>query len=191
MSLKVIIVGQTNCGKTCLVHRIESGEFDKNIINTVMIDYKTIVLKGKSFQFYDLSGQENYRNIVPNLFHNAKIAIIAFSIDSMDSFKETDLWYEKIKNSLNVEDSSNVNYASIILVGTKLDHHESREVSNEQGEEKAESFGQSIKYIELSSLNGENVNILIDEIVNLSNRFSNSHEIANNERRPECSSGCC
>ena len=168
MSLKVIIVGQTNCGKTCLVHRIESGEFEKNIINSVMFDYKTIVLKGKSFQFYDLSGQENYRNIVPNLFHNAKIAIIAFSIDSMDSFKETDLWYEKIKNSLNVEDSSNVNYASIILVGTKLDHHESRKV-----------------------LNGENINILIDEIVNLSNRFSNFHEIANNERRPECSSGCC
>lgn len=168
MSIKVIIVGRYQSGKTSIVHRIKTDKFDSNNMFTASVTVSTYELQGKSFLFNDISGNETYQNAVTTLFRNAKIAIIVFNIDSLQSFYEVDKWHDKIKSLLNVQVPNDPNFVSIILVGTKCDL-ENRKVLFEQGEEKAESLGQSTKYIEVSSKTGQNIDILKDEIMRCAN----------------------
>ena len=135
---------------------------------TASVAVSTYELQGKNFLFHDISGNETYQNAVTTLFRNAKIAIIVFNIDSLQSFYEVDKWHDKIKGLLNVQVPNDPNFVSIILVGTKCDL-ENRKVLFEQGEEKAESLGQSTKYIEVSSKTGQNIDILKDEIMRCAN----------------------
>lgn len=176
MSIKVIIVGKYQSGKTCIINRIVTDSFNSNANVTTSCIVSTYYYNGKQFQFNDISGDETFQNVVNTLFRNAKIAIIVFSINSIESYNEVDKWYEKIKEILNVQDKNDSNYVSIILVGTKSDLNDIREVSYEQGLEKAEFLGNFIKYIEVSSKSGENIHILKDELIECANLIQNSSE---------------
>lgn len=171
MSVKVIFVGQEGCGKTCIVNRIVYDTFsDKSkstIIQTINSTTLTYDERSVPIQIFDLAGSEKYTNTVANFFHNAKIAVLVFSIDNLKSFENVDMWKNLIDKELNTENETDSDYAFLILVGTKSDKIDERKVEKSNAQEKARNFGCSTDYIEVSSLTGDKIKKLKDEIAKI------------------------
>ena len=92
-------------------------------------------------------------------YKGAKGAFIVYDITRKETFDDIDKWRNELINSCNKE-------VTIMLIGNKCDLEDSREISKEQGEEKAKSFGFS--FLETSAYSGENLEkgfeMLIKEI---------------------------
>jgi len=104
---KVILVGESGVGKTCIMNRFVKNEFKNNTSATLSAGYveKSIELKkynGKKINFgiWDTVGQEKYRSLAKNFFQNATAAIIVYDITLESSFEEIkNFWYKLVINS--------------------------------------------------------------------------------------------
>jgi small GTP-binding protein len=150
---KLILLGDTSVGKTCLFKKITTGVFmDKNV-STVGIDRRTIDLKcefdenGKkvekniSISLTDTAGQERFKAITRSYYKGSDAAILIYDITDKKTFNHVKEWIESIQNSLG--NLNNNNYI-IFLMGTKIDLVESqkkpREVEEEEAKNKCKQF---------------------------------------------------
>ena len=104
---KVILVGESNVGKTCIMHRFIKGTFKDNSTPSLSASYaeKNIQLKkykDKEMQFgiWDTAGQEKYRSLSKNFFQNASVALIVYDITNESTFEEIKkFWYNNVIES--------------------------------------------------------------------------------------------
>ena len=145
---KLILLGDTSVGKTCLFKKITTGVFlDKNV-STVGIDRRTIDMKcefdenGKkiekniSISLTDTAGQERFKAITRSYYKGSDAAILIYDITDKKTFNHVKEWIESIQNSLG--NLNNNNYI-IFLMGTKIDLVESQKKEREVGEEEAKN----------------------------------------------------
>lgn len=184
MVFKVLVVGDSNCGKTCLVNRIVDDIFTENPTPTACASNKTFDLISESLnqsvkvQFTDVAGSFNYRTIVPSYYNNAKIVLLVFSIDDIESFTNLQNWIESLTSKLNITDESQNDFVPMILVGAKSDLE--RTVEEKDAKQKSKDIG-SACYIEVSSLNGNNFDNLKNKIVELLLKKKESEVIKYND----------
>ena len=101
---KVILVGESGVGKTCIISYFSKGKAQENCETTLASEYveKTIELSkygGKKIKFgiWDTVGQEKYRVMTKNFFVNASAAIIVYDITKKESFEEIKkFWYSHV-----------------------------------------------------------------------------------------------
>jgi small GTP-binding protein len=152
LQIKVLTIGDSSVGKTCLLHRYTSHTFSASSIPTVGIDFKimTITIDGKriKMQCWDTAGQERYRNITANYYRNAQGIMLVYDVTNKKSFEAIDNWMEQIH--VHAGDSIDK-----ILVGNKVDQETERKVSNEQGRLLAQKY--KLPFIETSAKLGVNV----------------------------------
>ena len=104
---KVVLLGESGVGKTCIIARFINNTFEDNLISTTGASYagKTMTFDeygGKSikFEIWDTAGQEKYRSLTQIFYKDAAIAILVYDITNEDSFEEIqNYWYEQIKES--------------------------------------------------------------------------------------------
>lgn len=148
---KLITVGETCVGKTCMIMRYTERSFTESFLTTVGVDFKVKELNIDSnpirIQIWDTAGQEQFHTITKSYFRGADGILLCFDVTSKQTLDKTSAWMESIRESA----SEKVN---IILVGNKCDL-ENRQVTYEQGQEMADEFG--IRYYETSAKTGENV----------------------------------
>ena len=145
---KLILLGDTSVGKTCLFKKITTGVFlDKNV-STVGIDRRTIDIKcevdekGKkiekniSISLTDTAGQERFKAITRSYYKGSDAAILIYDITDKKTFNHVKEWIESIQNSLG--NLNNNNYI-IFLMGTKIDLVESQKKEREVEEEEAKN----------------------------------------------------
>lgn len=152
--IKLLVIGDSSVGKSCLLLRFCDDEFTPSFITTVGIDFKirTISIDNRVYklQIWDTAGQERFRTITNAYYRGAMGIIIAFDITNRDTFQSLPSWLN------NVETQSPDKNVSKILIGTKVDLAEqSRHVSRKQA--KAFALESNMPYIEVSSK--ENVNV--------------------------------
>ena len=178
INFKVIVIGNTGVGKTCITNQAIKSKFLKDSHSTIGMEIYSLFLKIDNkiikLQIWDTCGQEVYRSMIINFYRSTSLAIIVYSINKKSSFKELDLWIKEIR-------SNNYPDIKLILVGNKLDLEESREISYEEGKKFADDFG-FIDFFETSAKTGENIknmfikaaNILYDEHIKFGDLESNS-----------------
>ena len=104
INCKVVLLGESAVGKTCLVERYTKSEFHDNFAPTLggtfiekEISYKKYN-KTIKFQIWDTAGQEKYRSINKLFYSDANIAILVYDITSKTSYNEViTFWYKEIK----------------------------------------------------------------------------------------------
>ena len=104
---KVVLLGESAVGKTCIISRFIDNVFEQNIITTTGASYatKSIVFKDYKnkivrFEIWDTAGQEKYRSLSKIFYKDASIAILVYDITSSQSFEEMkNFWYKEIKDS--------------------------------------------------------------------------------------------
>ena len=85
LSFKIIIIGNSGVGKSCISIRATKNVFETEHIATVGFELFTfnIFIKEKvlKLQIWDTCGSENYRSITSNYYRNSSLAIIVYAID--------------------------------------------------------------------------------------------------------------
>ena len=127
---KIIIIGDSGVGKTCLTLQGTKNIFQETN-PTVGFEFSNFNLKINdkyiNLSIWDTCGQENYRSIISSFYRNCSLAMIVYSITDIKSFNNIDSWIKDLK----IQSSPDV---KIILIGNKCDLNDIRQVSKEKGE---------------------------------------------------------
>ena len=152
LQIKLLTIGDSSVGKTCLLHQYTNKSFSSSSIPTVGIDFKimNITIDGKriKMQCWDTAGQERYRNITANYYRNAQGIMLVYDVTNRKSFEAIDAWIAQIH--LHAGESVNK-----VLVGNKSDCDKGRVVHLEEGEDLAKRY--NIPFFETSAKTGLNV----------------------------------
>jgi small GTP-binding protein len=117
---KIIVIGDSGVGKTCLSERITTGKFNDKNQPTLGFDYYPLYLKYKKYdtilklEIWDTCGQEDYRALIKSFFANSSLAIVVYAINDEKSFNSIEEWVRQCKN----ESGPNIKF---ILIGSKVD----------------------------------------------------------------------
>ena len=166
--VKVVMLGDSAVGKTCLVKRAIEGVFDSGPAQPTIgganlnLDITTDSGETVTLNIWDTAGQDRYRDLVPMYFHSAAVAIVVYDITKKSSFENLQRWIDLLKEK-GPED------AQIVVVGNKLDLDvaEKRQVSFEEAT-LLSNANASLFYIEASAKTGQHVDDLFNRIANMS-----------------------
>ena len=102
---KIILVGNSGVGKTCLILKSINKNFPYNNPSTLGFEYYDILAyfsnKKILLQTWDTCGQEIFKSIVSTFYKRAKLAILVYSIDDEISFNDINFWLNEIKKESN------------------------------------------------------------------------------------------
>ena len=159
LNFKIIVIGDSGVGKSCLTNRAIRDNFQENFSPTIGFEFFTFLLKIEDktikLQIWDTCGQEMYRSLISNFYHNASLAFIVYSVTDKESFKNAEVWYNEIREKSNPD-------VKIFLIGNKIDLEDSREVQKEEGQNFTDVYNFN-KFVETSAKSGFNAqNIFIE-----------------------------
>ena len=173
--LKIILIGDSNVGKTSLVNRFMGYEFEKNYVCTINADFKIKLVSvdpstSAELTVWDTCGQERYKSITRTYFKDAHGIILVYDVGNLDSFNSLSSWLKDAKNNSNLD-------PDIVLVANKIDL-EDRKVSKEKGQKFAEKNG--LIYTETSSKEGLNVDSPFEKLAHaFINKIKNNPDYNN------------
>lgn len=172
--LKILIVGDSNVGKTSLLLKYTDGYFPESHVATIGVEYKIKTIKLKSFpnipiklQIWDTSGQERFRSLTQNFFRNANGVLFVYDLSAKKTF-------ENIKEWMTVSQSAESDFKALII-GNKCDLEEERKVSQETLKKFCEK--KNIKSFETSAKNNINVSETFETLAELILENKNEEEI--------------
>ena len=161
MMFKVVLVGDSFVGKTNIMSKYIKNEFHEDSKATVGVEFgsKQFTVEGHSIkaQIWDTAGQERYKAITSAYYKGAKGAFIVFDVTRKQTFDSVEKWVNDVTA---VADKK----ITIILIGNKCDLEDQRQITKEQGEEKANKL--EIAFLETSAYSGENLDKAFDKMMN-------------------------
>ncbi|ELA41288.1 small GTP-binding protein domain protein [Vittaforma corneae ATCC 50505] len=153
-TFKIVILGDTNVGKSSLFIRYLRDEFKEAIANTIAIsnDFKEVLVDGNPvhLQMWDTAGQERFKSIVSQLYRDADGFIFVYDVNISRTFSG-------MKNLI-AELSSILNPKFTVLVGNKIDCLEGEALEEERGFLQDFAAKNKFKYFFTSAKTGESVN---------------------------------
>ena len=154
LSFKIIVIGDSGVGKSCLTNRATTNLFEDTYSATVGFEFLSFNVKIDEkvikLQIWDTCGQELYRSLITNFYRNSSLAIIVYAINSKDSFDNIEMWLRELRTHSNPD-------AKVFLIGNKIDLENERKITREQGESYAKSNKLNL-FIESSAKTGFNSN---------------------------------
>ncbi|OVA18016.1 Small GTPase superfamily [Macleaya cordata] len=156
--VKLVLLGDSGVGKSCIVLRFVRGQFDPTSKVTVGASFlsQTMALEDSTtvkFEIWDTAGQERYAALAPLYYRGAAVAVVVYDITSPESFSKARYWVKELQK----HGSPNIVMA---LVGNKADLQENREVSVQDAVDYAEKNG--MFFIETSAKTADNINKLFE-----------------------------
>ena len=149
-NLNVIVLGDSQVGKTALIDRFIDNTFNGVFSTTLGVDFKTkkIVIEESqvNLQIWDTSGQERFNTITKNYYNRAMGIILIYDCTNPKTFYRIKAWMMQIENHAK-------NDVSKLLVAAKIDLE--NKIASEEGEELANQYG--YKFFATSSKIGINV----------------------------------
>jgi Ras-related protein Rab-2A len=163
ISFKIIVIGDSGVGKSCLTTQAVRNNFEEFYTATVGFEFLTFNMRINNnvlkLQIWDTCGQEVYKSLITNFYRNSSLALILYAINNMDSFKHAETWLNELKAQANPR-------VKVFLVGNKSDLEDERVVSKEEGERFREEKNLD-KFIETSAKTGENARGVLLEAAKL------------------------
>lgn len=149
---KLLLIGDSGVGKTCVLFRFSEDAFNSTFISTIGIDFKirTIELDGKKIklQIWDTAGQERFRTITTAYYRGAMGIMLVYDITNEKSFDNIRNWIR------NIEEHAAADVEKMIL-GNKCDMNDKRQVSTVRGQDLAVEY--NVKFMETSAKTSTNV----------------------------------
>ncbi|KAG7460179.1 hypothetical protein MATL_G00218510 [Megalops atlanticus] len=155
IAFKVMLVGDSGVGKTCLLVRFKDGAFlAGSFISTVGIDFRNKVLNidgmKVKLQIWDTAGQERFRSVTHAYYRDAHALLLLYDVTNKTSFDNIQAWLTEIHEYAQQD-------VVLMLLGNKADATQERVVKREEGERLAKDFG--VPFMETSAKSGLNVEL--------------------------------
>ncbi|KAF7583191.1 Ras-like GTP-binding protein Rho1 domain protein [Clavispora lusitaniae] len=117
-SMKIVVVGDGGCGKTCLLVSYAQQKFPEVYVPTIFENYVTSVQSPTGqiveLALWDTAGQEEYDRLRPLSYPDSDVIIICFALDNLTSLQNIrDIWYPEVNHFCPG--------IPVLLVGTKSD----------------------------------------------------------------------
>ena len=159
LSFKLIFIGDSSVGKSCLTAKAVKNNFEEYYQATVGFEFLTFNMKVNDkvikLQIWDTCGQEIYKSLISNFYRNSSLAVLVYAIDNKESFNHVDNWLNDLKSQANPD-------VRIFLVGNKADLEEDRKIKKEEGEKYKEDQHLDL-FMETSAKTGHNArNVLVE-----------------------------
>ena len=150
---KLIIIGDTGVGKSCLMKRIMDNEFKQEHQVTIGVEFGSFGLKidGKiiKLQIWDTAGQESFKSVTRIFYRGAHCVFLTYDVTREDTFVNLSQWLSEVKQHA-TED------VRVYMVGNKGDIEDQREVTHERALEMAKA-NKIHRVFETSAKTGANV----------------------------------
>lgn len=149
---KMIVIGDSGSGKSCLLLQFTDKRFEPLHDLTIGVEFgaRMISIDGKNIklQIWDTAGQESFRSITRSYYRGACGALLVYDVTRRETFSHLQTWLEDAKANSNTA-------ITIMLIGNKCDLESKRQVSKEEGEEFARTHG--LLFMETSAKTAQNV----------------------------------
>ncbi|XP_069587850.1 ras-related protein Rab-15 [Ranitomeya imitator] len=149
---RLLLIGDSGVGKTCLLCRFTDNEFHPSHISTIGVDFKmkTIDVDGIKvrIQIWDTAGQERYQTITKQYYRRAQGIFLVYDITSERSYQHIMKWASDV-------DEYAPDGVQKILIGNKADEEQKRQVGKHQGMKLAEEYG--MDFYETSACTNYNI----------------------------------
>ena len=180
---KIIIVGDTGVGKSCLSYQYTDNKWLGDNLPTIGIDYSNKIIqqvdKTIHLQIWDTAGQETYHSIITSYYRNSCAAIIVYDISNRDSFSSMDKWISSIREKQGLP---------LIIIGNKKDLNDIRQVSYEEGNLLANRY--NAIFSEVSSKSYQEVNDIflkiVDQLVTYSDQGLLPNDLSERDHNTVC-----
>lgn len=191
--IKLLILGDSGVGKSCLLLRFADDAFTTNFITTIGIDFKirTIEVEGKKIklQIWDTAGQERFRTITRGFYRGADGILLVYAINDEQSFIHIKNWINEI------EKERSDNKFIKVLIGNKCDLD--RCVETQQGRELANLY--DMEFFETSAKDNKLATPINDVLTKTSQKIlhkmekakSSSDLLLNGQNKRSLKEKCC
>ena len=159
ITFKILTIGESGVGKTCILRRFVENKFLKNHLATIGIDFKTKTLNINNqeikLKIWDTAGQERFRNITTQYYKGADGIVLVYDVTDEASYEKIKDWMDQILSNTQQEE------IGLVLLGNKCDM-EPRNVTEDQGKKMAEEL--KISYFETSALTGQGIKEAFEQL---------------------------
>lgn len=185
MTVRVVLIGDSQVGKTSLIQRFVRSSFEKQQRSTIGAVFHTYEQNYNGtdvvMQIWDTAGQEKYRSLGPIYYRNSVAGICVFDMTNKDTLTGLDKWISEFRNQ--------TDDPILYIVGNKIDIQDKITVS----EEEALSFSAAhkAKLIFSSAKTGESVHEIFESVfqdLGKAGKFEVKKELVKNESN---GSSCC
>ena len=151
--LKLLLIGDSGVGKSCILLRYSDDSFTQSYITTIGIDFKIKQINtGDSkvkLQIWDTAGQERFRTITTAYYRGAMGILLVYDVTDEASFGAVENWMRQIDANANKD-------VVKLLIGNKCDCDASeRKVTHTEGKAIADKYG--MKFFETSAKLNTNI----------------------------------
>ncbi len=169
MIIKIIVIGDSQVGKTSLSVRYAWQKFQKEYIRTIGSNFffKNIQHQGEEIRLivFDLAGDEVFRVLRPLYYNGSLGCLLLFDVTRRETFEDLSNWIEDVRANFGGE-------FPILLLGHKIDVEEEKwEIMESEIRSFAEKF--DLAYTLTSAKTGQNISrsfeMLVTEIIYLIN----------------------
>lgn len=168
---KIIVIGDSNVGKTCLTYRFCCGKFPDKTEATIGVDFRERMVEVDKeqikLQLWDTAGQERFRkSMVQHYYRNVHAVVFVYDVTKMSSFESMPSWIEECdRHNLNQE-------IPRILVGNKCDMTAKVAINTNLAQKFADSH--SMPLFETSAKDDEKANHVEAIFMTLAHKLKNS-----------------
>eukprot|EP00042_Codosiga_hollandica_P027307 m.134715 g.134715 ORF g.134715 m.134715 type:complete len:168 (+) comp52446_c0_seq4:1185-1688(+) len=115
---KVVLLGASSAGKTCICSRFVNDNFLEAQTATVgaLFSTKNIFLDNEEvkLEIWDTAGQERFSALTPMYYRGAQAAVVVYDITKRDSFDRVKTWVKELETNAGGD-------IVIAIVGNKAD----------------------------------------------------------------------
>ena len=149
MIYKILILGDSNVGKSCLIKRFIDDEFDGHLPTTICVDFKIKKFKEEDIKLYiwEITSVKDCQSFLKD----AEGVFIIFDITDEKSFMNIPEYISAVKKQ------NKRNNIPFIILGSKLDFHNDRKILYQDAKKFADTM--NMHYLEISSKEGKIENI--------------------------------
>ena len=132
MHVKVVLLGETAVGKSCLISRFINDTFLTNHVSTLSGSFSSKnvfydkVNKKIKYEIWDTAGQEKYRALNKMFYQDASVVILVIDITRKSTFEAIqDFWLNEVKDNAPGD-------VVIAIAANNCDVYEYEEVTNKE-----------------------------------------------------------
>lgn len=187
---KIVLLGNSGCGKTSIIYRYVSDSFTLETKSTVGGNHqkKRVQLESGPVDLFiwDTAGQERFQALMPLYARSSDLAIITASITDKSSFDALNQWADLVRGACTP-------CPPLVLAVNKMDDYERATMTTDEINEQFRDKFKAIFFV--SALSGENIDQLFDYVACEANTFSKQNTPATPEVTVQPTKnkdrGCC